>query len=140
MGARERKTSSGGRVAAAAAVVIAALAAMPVLSAAGAPRVGPAPARAAGSCPLTASQQRHSGPTYLTSLSVTGTGCAQGLRVAQAYYRCRVRSGGAKGYCRSAVLGYRCSERRQGISIQFDSRVTCVNGRRRVLHTYTQDT
>jgi hypothetical protein len=98
------------------------------------------PASAAGTCNISGKQQNQ-GPTYLTSLSVSGgASCATGLSVVRAYYRCRVHSGGAKGYCRSSVFGYRCSERRMGISIQFDSRVTCTRGRLRIYHTYTQDT
>jgi hypothetical protein len=96
-------------------------------------------ARPSANCNING-KQRDSGPTYLTSLSVSGTGCATGLRVVRAYYACRVASGGVKGYCHKPVLGFRCSERRQGISIQFDSSVTCVKGQARVLHTYTQDT
>lgn len=80
------------------------------------------------------------GPTYVTSLSVTGVSCATGKQVVRAYYKCRVRSGGVKGYCHSKVLGYACSEKRSGISVQFDAKVNCVNGSRRVYHTYTQNT
>jgi len=98
------------------------------------------PGSVAGTCNISGKQQNQ-GPTYLTSLSVSGgASCATGLSVVRAYYRCRVHAGGAKGYCRSSVLGYRCSERRMGISIQFDSSVTCTRGRLRIYHTYTQDT
>lgn len=97
-------------------------------------------ARAAGVCNI-AGKQLNQGPTYLTSLSVSGgASCATGLGVVRAYYRCRLHTGGLKGYCRSQVLGFRCSEKRTGISIQFDSRVTCTKGRQRVYHTYTQNT
>jgi hypothetical protein len=105
-----------------------------------APAMARAPASAAGACNISGKQENQ-GPTYLTSLSVSGgASCATGLSVVRAYYRCRVHAGGVKGYCRSSVLGYRCSEKRMGISIQFDSSVTCTRGRLRVYHTYTQDT
>jgi hypothetical protein len=107
---------------------------------AAAPAIARPPASVAGACNISGKQENQ-GPTYLTSLSVSGgASCATGLSVVRAYYRCRVHAGGAKGYCRSSVLGYRCSERRMGISIQFDSSVTCTRGRLRVYHTYTQDT
>lgn len=84
--------------------------------------------------------QRSLGPSYVTSLSVRGTSCATGKRVVRAYYRCRVRSGGVRGRCHRRVLGFRCSERRAGIPIQFDATVTCRRGRARVYHAYTQNT
>ena len=95
---------------------------------------------AAGACNISG-KQLHEGPTYLTSLRVSGgANCGTGLNVVRAYYRCRVHSGGLKGYCHSQVLGFGCSEKRTGISIQFDSSVTCSKGRQRVYHTYTQNT
>jgi hypothetical protein len=96
-------------------------------------------ASSAGSCNITG-KQRNQGPTYLTSLSVSGVSCSTGLSVVRAYYACRLHSGGVKGYCHSRVLGFRCSEKRVGIPIQFDSKVTCARGTARVYHTYTQDT
>lgn len=115
------------------------LLAMSAVSAA-APATARPLASAAATCNITGKQENQ-GPTYLTSLSVGGgASCATGLSVVRAYYRCRVHAGGVKGYCHSSVLGFRCSETRRGISIQFDSRVTCKRGQQRVYHTYTQDT
>jgi hypothetical protein len=117
---------------------VAALVAMTALAGWGA---APATSRSiAVSCHLTAREGEHLGPTYVTSLSVTHVSCAAGKRLVRAYYRCRVRSGGVKGHCDKPVLGFRCTEHRQGIAIQFDARVTCVMGSKRVVHTYTQDT
>ena len=115
-----------------------------LLAASAASAAAPATARplasTAAACNITGKQENQ-GPTYLTSLSVSGgASCATGLSVVRAYYRCRVHAGGVKGYCHSSVLGFRCSEKRTGISIQFDSRVTCTRGHQRVYHTYTQDT
>ena len=107
---------------------------------AAAPATGRPLASVAAACNITGKQENQ-GPTYLTSLSVSGgASCATGLSVVRAYYRCRVHAGGVKGYCHSSVLGFRCSEKRTGISIQFDARVTCTRGHQRVYHTYTQDT
>ena len=63
-----------------------------------------------------------------------------GKRLVRAYYRCCKAAGGVKGRCTKRVLGYRCRESRHGIAIQFDARVTCTAGKRKVVHTYTQNT
>ena len=101
----------------------------------------PASAGASATCRLSNHDQRGGlGPSYVTSLSVSATSCSTGVAVVKAYYRCRVRSGGVKGRCHSSVLGFHCSEQRTGISVQFDAKVTCSSGHRRVYHTYVQDT
>jgi hypothetical protein len=115
-------------------VVVAAVVAAP----AGAAGDGPV-ATAAARCNLDG-KGRKLGPTYVTSLSTTGTSCRTGERVVRAYYRCRVRNGGRRGRCHSRVLGYRCTETRTSISTEFDARVRCRNGSARVNHTYTQFT
>jgi hypothetical protein len=78
------------------------------------------------------------GNGYFTSLSVKGTDCRTGRRVALAYYRCRTRSG-PRGRCHRRVLRYRCSERRNSIPTEIDARVTCKRGSRTVTHTYQQN-
>lgn len=83
---------------------------------------------------------RSLGPTYVTSLKVQNVSCATGIAVVRAYYRCRVHAGGVRGTCHSLVLGYLCHEQRKGIAIQFDAKVTCTRGARKVVHTYVQDT
>ncbi len=119
----------------AAAAMGAALAA-PALASHSAPRAG-----VAANCHLSNHDQRGGlGPSYVTSLSVSGTSCSTGVKLVRAYYQCRVRSGGVKGYCHSTVLGFHCTEHRTGISIQFDAKVSCASGHRRVYHTYVQDT
>lgn len=95
---------------------------------------------AATTCHLTSREQRHLGPSYVTSLSVTNTGCTTGKDVVKAYYECRIHNGGKRGHCNHTVLGYSCSERRSGIKIQFDATVNCYRGKRHVLHTYVQNT
>jgi hypothetical protein len=76
---------------------------------------------------------------YFTSLSVTGTSCASGGKVAVAYYRCRLQHG-VKGRCTSRVLGYTCTEKRNSIATEIDARVSCKHGSHRVVHTYQQNT
>jgi len=97
-------------------------------------------AHAAATCHLSSKDQRGLGPSYVTSLSVTKTSCATGKSVVRAYYHCRVSNGGVKGTCHKRVLGYSCSERRQGIRVQFDATVHCRNGAKIVNHSYTQNT
>ncbi len=94
----------------------------------------PSPAEA-----RTCKAPKYPGNGYFTSLSVTGTSCATGSRVALAYYRCRVRKG-IRGRCTTPVLRYRCSERRTSIATQFEARVTCKRGGARVVHSYQQNT
>jgi hypothetical protein len=84
--------------------------------------------------------ERDLGPTYVTSLRVKRVSCRTGRRVVRAYYRCRIRAGGRRARCRSRVLRFRCSERRESISTQFDARVRCSRGASRVWHNYTQFT
>lgn len=86
-------------------------------------------------------KERKLGPTYVTSLSVSGVSCGTGERVVKAYHRCRFSAGGKKGRCTRKVSGYSCSERRgDAIPTQFDARVTCKRGSKRVTHSYTQFT
>jgi hypothetical protein len=118
-------------------VIVAALATAPcTVSAAG----SGSPAVAAAACAFKGLEQEHLGPSYLTSLSVSGVSCATGKRLVTAYYKCRLRSGGVKGRCHSRVLGFSCSEHRNGIPVQFFAKVTCVSAHRRVVHTYVQNT
>ncbi len=93
-----------------------------------------ATATAAGSC----SPASYPGSGYFTSLSVSGTSCSKGRKLQVAHYKCRVKDG-KKGKCGS-VSGYRCSEKRgKAISTEFNSRVTCKNGSRKVVWTYQQN-
>lgn len=83
---------------------------------------------------------RRLGPTYVTSLNVTGVRCASGISVVRAFHTCRLANG-VRGRCVRRVSGYSCSETRNGISTQFSARVTCRKGRsKKVVHTYTQFT
>ena len=101
-------------------------------------------AACAAAAPAAHASKRCKAPTYpglgyFTSLSVTGTSCATGGKVAVAYYKCRLKHG-VKGRCTSRVLGYSCTEKRNSIATEIDARVTCRSGSRRVVHTYQQNT
>jgi hypothetical protein len=82
---------------------------------------------------------RYPGVGYFTSLMVSGTTCAEGKKVAIAYYYCRTKHGLA-GHCEGGVLGFKCTERRESIPTEIDARVTCTKGDEKVVHTYQQDT
>ena len=91
------------------------------------------PAVAAGAC----ATPRYPGNGYFTSLRVRRVSCAAGRRVALAHHACRTRHG-TRGRC-ARVRGYRCRERRVASPIEFDARVTCARGARRVVFTYQQN-
>jgi len=82
------------------------------------------------------------GPSYVTSLKVTNLSCAAGKKVVRAFHRCRHRHGGVKGRCpkSTSILGFHCTEKRSSIATQLTGKVTCIRGRHRVVHTYTEFT
>lgn len=85
-------------------------------------------------------KERRLGATYVTRLAVTGVSCGSGERVVRAFHRCR-RSRGGRGSRCTRVDGWRCRERRlRAASTQYDARVGCRRGSRRVDHDYTQFT
>jgi hypothetical protein len=123
--------------------LLAALAAVLLLALlpAGSP-ADPAPqATAAKKCGLTSKQQRHLGATYVLTVRVSGTTCANGRKVVKAYHQCRFRNGGRDGKCGSKVFGYKCSERRfNKIPSQYDARARCKKSGREIFQVYTQNT
>ena len=105
--------------------------ATPVVATAGGPT-----ASAARAC----SAPDYPGSGYFTALTVKGASCGKGRRVTLAHYRCRTSSG-KSGRCGRRVLGYRCSEgKRNSIPTEFNARVTCRRGAKRVVYVYQQNT
>ena len=87
-----------------------------------------------------AGKERALGATYVTSLLVQSMSCRRGEQLVRAFHRCRRRSGGADGRC-PRFEGLRCSEQRpRRAPTQYDARVQCRRGGRRVHHSYTQFT
>jgi len=83
----------------------------------------------------------HLGPTYLTSLSVSGTSCSTGLAVVRGYHACQLKHGGVKTRCSSAVSGFHCTEKRgPSIPTEFFSSVSCQSGSKRINYKYSQFT
>jgi hypothetical protein len=80
------------------------------------------------------------GEGYFNDLNVRGTSCAAGRTVQRAHYRCRVRNGGRDGRCNRRVEGYRCRERRGAqTSVEYNARVSCRKGGRRISWQYQQN-
>jgi hypothetical protein len=97
-------------------------------------------ATAAGACSIP-HKGEHLGPTYLTSLSVSGTSCTTGLTVVRGYHNCQLKRGGVKGKCTSRVDGFLCSEKRgPSIPTEYFSSVSCRSGSKRVNYKYSQFT
>jgi hypothetical protein len=87
----------------------------------------------------TCSPPAYPGSGYFTTLKTKNVGCKTGKKVTLAHYRCRIEHG-KKGRCKRKVLGYRCSEKRTAIPTEFNSKVTCKRGTKRVIYTYQQNT
>lgn len=86
-------------------------------------------------------QGEHLGPTYLTSLSVSGTSCSTGLAIVRGYHACQLKHGGVKARCSSAVSEFHCTEKRgPSIPTEFFSSVSCQSGSKRVNYKYSQFT
>ena len=100
----------------------------------------PIPPKPTAHPPRTCPLPTYPGLGYFTSLSVSGTTCATGKKVAIAYYHCRLKHGGVKGRCPGGVLGFRCSVVSDSIPTEIDARVTCTYKHETVVHTYQQDT
>jgi hypothetical protein len=102
----------------------------------------PASSGAATTCKLSLTTARHMGPTYVTSVKVSGTSCDNGVKVTKAFQSCRLKHG-KKGRCTTKVLGYACTEKRPAdltIPTEFTGQVTCKRGGARVTHEYQQNT
>jgi hypothetical protein len=86
----------------------------------------------------TCTPPKYPGSGYFTSLSVTGTSCSTGGKVAKAWYKCRVAHG-LKGRCTKKVEGYSCTEKRKSIATEINATVSCKKGSARVKHSYQQN-
>lgn len=113
----------------------------PILALAALAALASAPTAQAKNC-FEQSEAESFGVSYVTSLTAKNTSCRNAKAVVRAFHRCRKANGGKKGRCprTTSVLGYRCTERRSSISTQITGKVTCKDGDRQVVHTYTQFT
>jgi hypothetical protein len=83
-------------------------------------------------------KERKLGATYVTSLKATGVSCASAETFVKGFHKCRHRHGAA-GRC-AHLNGYRCTEKRESIPTQYDSRATCTRAHRKIVQVYTQNT
>ncbi|MDX6606955.1 MAG: hypothetical protein QOD14_1495 [Solirubrobacterales bacterium] len=92
------------------------------------------------SCDINGKQQSL-GASYVTSIEVSKVSCAQGEKVVLAYHHCRLANGGAGGTCKSAVMGFTCTEgARQSVpGVQYNATADCRKGDSEVKSTYTQN-
>lgn len=85
--------------------------------------------------------ERDLGASYVTSLKVKNTSCKKGEKVIKAYHQCRKANGGADGHCNSRVEGFKCEEGdRESTPAQYNAKVKCEKGDKKVKSTYTQNT
>ena len=84
---------------------------------------------------------KYPGAGYFTGkIRATNVTCTYAKRFVLAYYRCRTNGGrNLAGRCRTKVLRFSCTERRQTIPTEIDARVTCTRGTQRIVHTYQQN-
>jgi hypothetical protein len=109
------------------------LLAVAVCAAAAFPLAGASPAAAATCAP-----GHYPGQGYFTSLKAYHISCKGARDVMRAHYRCRTRHG-IKGRC-ARFNGWRCTETRRAIATEYNARVTCRKGSRKVIYTYQQNT
>ena len=71
----------------------------------------------------------------------TNISCRKAKSVIRAYHRCRGRHGGRNGRCPNRVQRFRCREgARQAVpGVQYNAKVTCRRGGRRIVSRYTQN-
>ena len=98
-------------------------------------------ANASRACNIAGQQRDFPPASYVTSLRVFNTSCRKGKAVIRGYHRCRRANGGANGRCRNRVLRFRCSEgpREAVPGVQYNAKVTCRRGGRKIVSTYTQN-
>jgi hypothetical protein len=86
-------------------------------------------------------RQQNLGASYVTTIEVAAVSCRQAERVVVAYHACRQRIGGAGGTCKSAVVGFTCSEgARQSVpGVQYNATVECRKGDSEIKSAYTQN-
>jgi len=106
----------------------------------------PASAASTKTCKASSTKYPNKNPGgYFTSLKVKGVSCRSGAKLMVAYYKCRRKGGqGLEGKCKqSRVNGLKCKESRPRsgriAGQEFNARVTCTKGSKRVVHTYQQN-
>jgi hypothetical protein len=103
---------------------------------------GPAAAAPTASAAATCSKlPSYPGVGYFTSLKAYGLGCTTAKKVMVAHYKCRTKTrktGTCKSFSRSGTR-WTCTEKRVQGTENYNSRVTCKSGTKKVVYTYQQD-
>jgi hypothetical protein len=91
-------------------------------------------------CDITGRQQ-DLGASYVLTIQVAKVSCGQAEKVVVAYHACRQQNGGAGGTCKTAVLGFDCTEGpRQSVpGVQFNATADCRKGDAEIKSDYTQN-
>ena len=86
-------------------------------------------------------RQQNLGASYVTSIQVAKVSCGQAEKIVIAYHHCRLQNGGPGGTCKTAVLGFSCTEGpRQAVpGVQFNADVDCRKGPVEIKSSYTQN-
>jgi len=86
-------------------------------------------------------RQSYTPASYVNSLYARNASCRKARRVTRAFHRCRRNNGGRNGRCPNRVQRYNCSETRGDAvpGVQYNSRVVCRLGARKITSTYTQN-
>jgi hypothetical protein len=86
-------------------------------------------------------RQQNLGASYVTAIQVAKVSCPAAQKVIVAYHRCRLANGGAGGTCKTAVVGFNCTEgSRQSVpGVQYNANVTCRRGDAEIKSSYTQN-
>ena len=95
---------------------------------------------AKSACPLSVSEQRNLGASYVYTLKVKGLDCAKGKKLVLKFHECRHDNGGADGTCGS-VKGYSCNTKILDESPQqFSAKATCTKGSKKFKQTFAENT
>jgi hypothetical protein len=86
-------------------------------------------------------RQQNLGASYVTTIQVAKVSCDQAEKVVIAYHRCRLANGGPGGTCKTAVVGFDCTEgsRQEVPGVQFNANVDCRKGPAEIKSSYTQN-
>ena len=98
-------------------------------------------ASASRGCSIKGQQRDFPPASYVTSLRVFNASCRKGKSVIRGYHKCRKANGGANGRCPNRILRFRCTEgAREAVpGVQYNAKVTCRRGARKIVSTYTQN-
>jgi hypothetical protein len=92
------------------------------------------------SCDITG-KQRSLGASYVTSLKVIGVSCRKGKKVTKEYHQCRKGKGGKGSKAGCTIRGFGCKTKvlQEVQGVQFNGKMVCKKGAKRVISKYVQN-